>query len=191
MPPRCPRGSRRNKKTGDCEKNSQSRKSRCPKGSRRNKKTGACDPTKIVSNKKERDAQFHDIANAVTPGYEDKEMLSQEQEKTLTARVKAYLQSHPAIQYGDLIFLGSSYETRQEYGFRLVLDDGDTMAGESGLDLPLRIAPALQQRGIHYRKLLEHMQKRSDDYEEMMNDWFYGASSMEEVEGEFQEKGIL
>jgi hypothetical protein len=58
MPPRCPNGTRRNKKTGLCEaKNisfsqsqSQTQKQkRCPNGSHRNKKTGLCEPNKNKS----------------------------------------------------------------------------------------------------------------------------------------------
>lgn len=61
---RCPNGTRRNKKTGDCEpiaatkktstkkaspkKNSTTR--RCPKGTRRNKKTGECESKVKVTN---------------------------------------------------------------------------------------------------------------------------------------------
>lgn len=40
MAPRCQKGTRRNKKTGNCEK---STKKRCPNGSRRNKTTGNCE----------------------------------------------------------------------------------------------------------------------------------------------------
>lgn len=41
---RCPRGSRRNKKTGDCVKVAgYTAKKRCPKGTRRSKTTGACE----------------------------------------------------------------------------------------------------------------------------------------------------
>jgi hypothetical protein len=59
MPPRCPKGSRRNKKTGNCEQNSTKRngserkpateskkQKRCAKGTRRNKKTGKCESLK-------------------------------------------------------------------------------------------------------------------------------------------------
>jgi len=153
MPPRCPRGSRRNKKTGNCETTTHTQKQkRCSKGTRRNKKTGACEQKSkliasaqkektVTSKQKEntmnaRNAQFYDIADAVTPGYDDREMLTKEEGKTLTTRVKAYLQQHPNIQYGDIIFLGSTYETRQEYGFRMVLDDGDTLADDYVLNLP-------------------------------------------------------
>jgi hypothetical protein len=65
--PRCPNGTRRNKKTGECEPigaksasvkassetSSKTTKSkRCPKGTRRNKKTGNCDPIKKSSSSK-------------------------------------------------------------------------------------------------------------------------------------------
>lgn len=45
--PRCPNGTRRNKKTGLC----QSKKKRCPNGTRKNKKTGKCEGKKVKSPK--------------------------------------------------------------------------------------------------------------------------------------------
>jgi hypothetical protein len=39
--PRCPKGTRRNKKSGNCETKKPS--TRCPKGTRRNKQTGDCE----------------------------------------------------------------------------------------------------------------------------------------------------
>jgi hypothetical protein len=46
---RCPRGSRRNKKTGDCVKVAgYTAKKRCPKGTRRSKTTGACEKFKML-----------------------------------------------------------------------------------------------------------------------------------------------
>ena len=44
---RCPKGTRRNKKTGNCEplkKTNHGKRPRCPNGTRRNKKTGNCEP---------------------------------------------------------------------------------------------------------------------------------------------------
>ena len=40
--PKCPKGTRRSKKTGNCEP--YTKQARCPKGTRRNKKTGNCEP---------------------------------------------------------------------------------------------------------------------------------------------------
>ena len=49
---RCPNGTRRNKKTGECEPTKvpqpkSGKLRRCPNGTRRNKKTGECEPTKV------------------------------------------------------------------------------------------------------------------------------------------------
>jgi len=44
---RCPKGTRRNKKTGLCEASSP--KKRCPKGTRRNKTTGVCEKNGSLS----------------------------------------------------------------------------------------------------------------------------------------------
>ena len=43
MKNRCPKGTRRNKKTGDCEKHVVKEKKRCTNGTRKNKKTGKCE----------------------------------------------------------------------------------------------------------------------------------------------------
>jgi len=40
---RCPKGTRKNKKTGKCEKHVTKEIVRCPRGTRKNKKTGKCD----------------------------------------------------------------------------------------------------------------------------------------------------
>lgn len=39
---RCPNGTRKNQKTGHCEKKSEKTRKRCPNGTRKNKKTGNC-----------------------------------------------------------------------------------------------------------------------------------------------------
>ena len=41
--PRCPNGTRKNEKTGHCEKKSEKTRKRCPNGSRKNKKSGKCE----------------------------------------------------------------------------------------------------------------------------------------------------
>jgi hypothetical protein len=50
--PRCPKGTRKNKKTGECESvTATTKKPRCPKGTRRNKKTGDCEQIKSTSSR--------------------------------------------------------------------------------------------------------------------------------------------
>jgi hypothetical protein len=51
--PRCPNGTRRNKKTGVCE--SEQKRPRCPNGTRRNKQTGNCDPIPQAPQEEQRD----------------------------------------------------------------------------------------------------------------------------------------
>ena len=193
MAPRCQKGTRRNKKTGNCEKKTASK--RCPKGSRRNKKTRECDKynkkMKVLSTKSStrskmskknssssssiyrRDAYFYDIAEKVTPGYEDRGELTREEGKTLSSRLKTYLQKHTNIKYGDIVFVGSTSD-RQEYGFKLVLDNGETVGGESGAGLPLGKATELEKRNVHYESLLQEM---NNDDEDTMKMYFFGDNS--------------
>jgi hypothetical protein len=213
MAPRCPNGTRRNKKIGNCEK--KTAKKRCPNGSRRNKKTRECDKykklKKILSNKKSssstskkmskksssspetkrRDASFYDIAEKVTPGYEDRGELTREEGKTLTSRLKTYLRNHTNIKYGDIVFVGSTSD-RQEYGFKLVLDDGDTVGGESGAGLPLGRAKELENRDIHYDSLLTEM-NNDDESNEIMKMYFFGDNrdAYDEFVQDYKEKNIF
>ena len=64
---RCPNGTRKNKKTGECEtkqkiqienknENEPNKKKRCPNGTRKNKKTGKCEKRQIENNSKNRSA---------------------------------------------------------------------------------------------------------------------------------------
>lgn len=48
---RCPNGTRRNKKTGECENKNKNKKiKRCPNGTHRNKKTGECEKNQKIQN---------------------------------------------------------------------------------------------------------------------------------------------
>jgi hypothetical protein len=102
--------------------------------------------------------------------------------KTLQNRVEAFLLSHPTIQYGDIIFVGSTSD-RQEYGFQLVLDNGKTLTGEDGSSLPLQrsIRDELKRHGIHC------------DYEEIMKMYFFGDydTAFEECIDLYQENDLL
>lgn len=53
--PRCPNGSRKDKKTGNCVKVGTQTK-RCPKGTRKNKKTGNCEENKSVKKSKDNES---------------------------------------------------------------------------------------------------------------------------------------
>ena len=171
--PHCPRGTRRNKTTGNCEARTATtttatgRRKRCANGTRRNKTTGNCEAvaspsaararrvvrsttSRYTTTATPRDAVFYDIANEVTSGYPIKQ-------QAIGPRIAAYLKQHPQIQYGDILFLGSSY------GFCLVLEGGLVQRGKDPLRLALspRVLPELQRRRIHYDALLRKMNKTS------------------------------
>jgi hypothetical protein len=72
-------------------------------------------------------AQFHDAAKSVNPEYEH--YVTSEMEEGMDARIAAYIREHQ-LQDGDILFVGSEYESRQEYGFAIVHSDGRYSGGE-------------------------------------------------------------
>lgn len=66
---RCPNGTRRNKKTGNCEPKGTNH--RCPRGTCRNKKTGNCVQSKIS------DAELTKIFNSMVLRPEERKELEQ------------------------------------------------------------------------------------------------------------------
>ena len=103
--------SKKSKKKGKGKENKTLK--RCPNGTRRNKTTKNCEST----NKR----KFHNISIIINPsykklGYIDIKKIS---EDDILKKTKNYIISKK-IPDGDILFIGSSYETRQEYGFVLV-----------------------------------------------------------------------
>lgn len=181
-PKRCPRGTNRYPpKVGKCTE-----KDKIPSKTRK--------VNKVPSPDGPHNATFHDIANDVSPGYEDNDSLTREQERALDVEARNYLQKHKNIHFGDIVFLGSSKDDQAE-GFRLVLDDGNTLAGEYAPYLPMntKVLADIQRRNIHYGPLLRKIAnaKKGDDTEEMLKLYFYGNELPEDIENEYQEKGLL
>ena len=108
MPPkkRCPKGTRKNKVTGECEKRGTSptgpsgptestlttKKKRCPKGTRKNKVTGECEkreekrstPKITTPSQKTPDAEFYKKLNAYKSKLEiETELLEEEQQRNI------------------------------------------------------------------------------------------------------------
>ena len=119
-------------------------------------------------------AKFHDIVEDVDPKYHDNGHLRHLADyKQLTNNVEKAIQKHPEIKPGDILFIGSTYETRQEYGFAMYLPglteyDGNKTTyytGESGFDLPIEVSNNFKrnrersiQKGIKPKKnLLENV----------------------------------
>jgi len=105
------------------------------------------------------EAKFHNISQYIDPEYEKNEFVKLN-EKEFKNNIKNYLENNPEIKSGDIIFVGSTYETRQDYGFGLVIDN-NFILGEYGPYLPLRNKDKLP-KDITYSLLLEIM--KNDDY---------------------------
>ena len=72
-------------------------------------------------------ARFHNIAEIINPGYEH--YVTPDKEEGMDARISEYIRSNK-VQDGDILFVGSTYESRQEYGFSLVYQNGRHTGGE-------------------------------------------------------------
>ena len=65
-------------------------------------------------------AKFYDISSIINPLYEKAGYITAEMSKGLDDRINSYIQTNH-LNVGDILFVGSTYETRQEYGFYMVL----------------------------------------------------------------------
>ena len=66
----------------------------------------------------------------------------------LTVFIQKVIENHPEFKPGDILFVGSTYETRQEYGFAMYLPNkkDDYITTESGFDLPIEAAYDIKRK---------------------------------------------
>jgi len=130
------------------------------------------------------EAKFHNISQYIDLEYEKNEYVKLN-EKEFKNNIKNYLEINPQIKSGDIIFVGSTYETRQEYGFGLIINDNFVL-GEYGPYLPLRNKDNLPNN-ITYSSLLEIM--KNDEY---LYSLWYGDSndSFDEIKEEYIKQKI-
>lgn len=121
-----------------------------------------------------RQAKFYDIAAILTPSYDRCGFLKEAVKPT---QVRDYLVAHPVVKPGDILFLGSTYQTRQEYGFAIVLPESIRPmlfeADEYGPGLPLSFKDALLGMQIQYDDLMEELAE--EDWIEL---WFGNMTDM-------------
>lgn len=67
-----------------------------------------------------RAAKLFDLANTLTPGYDERGYLTSEQNQRAYRSALALIAESPDIKDGDMVFIGDTYETRQEYGCYVV-----------------------------------------------------------------------
>ena len=107
------------------------------------------------------EAKYYDISNNIDPKYEDIGFVTMDK-KEFYNKIKNYLDKHEEIKTGDIIFIGSHYETRQEYGFCLVINK-EIKEGNYGPYLPLKNIKNLPEN-IKYGNILEIMKNDEDLY---------------------------
>ena len=87
--------------------------------------------------------------------YEDWEtngFIPYEDSEEYFEQIREYLQENPEdFQDGDILFVGSTYETRPEYGFATVINNGKDFEGGE--------YPRMDTPGIYYKKAVEDVNK--------------------------------
>lgn len=131
-------------------------------------------------------AKFYEISNEINPEYINTGYITREMAKGLDNRVNKYINTQN-FKSGDILFVGSTYETRQEYGFYLVLD-GKGINSESILDsiLTTKILDELKKNNVKYEKLFLQVNKKNDWIQEMFQYMFQDYDYIER----FREEGI-
>ena len=120
-------------------------------------------------------AKFYDISSIINPLYEKAGYITAEMSKGLDDRINSYIQTNH-LNVGDILFVGSTYETRQEYGFYMVLPSlkkpekgseargseargSEALGSEYIIGMPVSpvICEILQKNKVNYTKLLKEM----------------------------------
>ena len=106
-----------------------------------------------------RQANFYDISSILNPDYDRYGYLTKDMGTNLTARIYAYIQAEN-LALGDVLFVGDAYQTRQEYGFYMVTDQGKAESSEGIVYLPnadKRLLGRLQAEHVKYTDLFQRM----------------------------------
>jgi predicted DNA-binding WGR domain protein len=128
--------------------------SKLKKGYKKINKSSDSKP-KNKSEKKVYYAKFYNIATEIDPEYDNNGHLRAEMDNT--ENINKVLDKHPEFKPGDILFVGSTYETRQEYGFALFLPGYNNkkenlVSGEYGFSLPLEIINYIEDKKNFYKK---------------------------------------
>ncbi len=67
-------------------------------------------------------AKFHNLTWLYEPGYRDRYIEPDEEDEYIETINDHIASNRHKYQNGDIIFIGSTYETRQEYGFHIISD---------------------------------------------------------------------
>ena len=108
-------------------------------------------------------AKFYNIANLIDKDYENNDYLSIN-DSEVDSLILNYLNEHTEINTGDILFIGSTYETRQYYGF-IMVDKRNGIRwinSEQGIYLPFEeseFKDYLSKNQIKYKELFNSLPK--------------------------------
>tara|TARA_B100001287_G_C22657434_1_gene518540 strand:- start:1412 stop:1816 length:405 start_codon:yes stop_codon:yes gene_type:complete len=108
-------------------------------------------------------AKFYNIANLIDKNYNNNNYLSID-DSDVDNNLSNYLIEHKEINTGDILFIGSTYETRQCYGF-VIVDKRNGIRwinSEQGIDLPFEESEFknyLSKNKIKYKELFNSLPK--------------------------------
>ena len=138
-------------------------------------------------------AKFHYIAELLYPDYEQNGYVYFENkyEKTRwNTKIKDYIEKNE-IHVGDLLFIGSTYETRQEYGFILILENNKYIGSEDMFFNIPKHKDILKRNNIKYKNLIEDFLDRKEEFipSIFIGDWRVDES-IKEIIDEYKTAGI-
>jgi hypothetical protein len=115
-------------------------------------------------------ASFYNISYKIDPDYRFNGSVSLDYDTFLDI-IKDYLNENDYIKSGDVLFAGSTYETRQEYGFFLVLENNNLVAAENIVNTIIDNHEKLPIN-INYKNLIDDLKKN----DEHIYSLFFGGS---------------
>ena len=102
-------------------------------------------------------AKFYDISIILNPDFKDHGFITPIMDVNEEKIIK-YIQENN-INIGDIIFVGSTNQFRQEFGFYLIGENNQLITFDSPSYLPLQNDEMLVQNNIKYKELFTEMDK--------------------------------
>jgi hypothetical protein len=207
---RCPKGYiQKPAKSGNCVKKTASvtqKKKRCPKGSRKNK-LGECEKidkqnfskkkshskSKSKSPKSTMNAKFYNVANDIFPGHSEEGYILPKYKKQKKEMVQKYVDKESKLNPGDILFVGSTNDTRYYEGAFVIFSNERTAIGygDNAVSLPMYYRTEIPEK-ISYKALLDNefdnlgeAKPDSEEYEFGME--FFGVAPGEDFKTTWQD----
>jgi hypothetical protein len=117
--------------------------------------------------------KFYDISTIIDPDYKFNGSVSMNYDEFID-KIIEYLNENKHIKYGDILFTGSTYETRQEYGFFLVLENNEVVQAEHIINTIIDNCKKLP-KDINYKNLIDDLEKNYE-YHYLL---FFGGNDSE------------